>query len=110
MDNRFLYFGERLRSERSRLDIQQIELAEICGITRKTLSVWEKGEQTPNAAILAKMAAAGVDVLYVVTGERAGESEATLAPAERDLLQAWRDSGVKGRALLTAAAEVLKPD
>ena len=109
-DNKFGFFGERLRSERLRIGLQQLELAEACEVARKTLSVWEKGEQTPNAAILAKMATVGVDVLYVVTGARAGESEATLAPAERDLLQAWRDSGVKGRALLTAAAEVLRPD
>ncbi|MOA62696.1 hypothetical protein D3C78_1881930 [compost metagenome] len=56
------------------------------------------------------MAGLGVDVLYVVTGTRAGESEGTLAPAERDLLQAWRNGSDKGRALLTAAVEVLKPE
>lgn len=109
-DNKFVSFGERLRSERLRIGLQQLELAEACEVARKTLSVWEKGEQTPNAAILSRMAVVGVDVLYVVTGERAGESEATLAPAERDLLHAWRDSGDKGRAALAAVAEILRPD
>lgn len=56
------------------------------------------------------MAEQGIDVLFVVTGNRSNESEATLAPAERALLQAWRQSGDKGRALLSAAAEVLKPE
>lgn len=109
MDNKFVSFGERLRSERLRIGMQQLELADACAVARKTLSVWEKGEQTPNAAVLSRMAAAGVDVLYVVTGKRAGESETTLAPAERTLLQAWRDSNDKGRAALAAMAEVLKP-
>lgn len=110
VDNKFVSFGERLRSERLRIGMQQLELADACAVARKTLSVWEKGEQTPNAAVLSRMAAAGVDVLYVVTGQHAAESETTLAPAERALLQAWRDSNDKGRALLAAAAEVLKPD
>lgn len=110
LDNKFVSFGERLRSERLRIGLQQLELADACEVARKTLSVWEKGEQTPNAAILARMANAGVDVLYVVTGQHAGESEATLAPAERTLLQAWRDSNDKGRAALAAVAEVLRPD
>lgn len=110
VDNKFVSFGERLRSERLRIGMQQLELADACAVARKTLSVWEKGEQTPNAAVLSRMAAAGVDVLYVVTGKRADESEATLAPAERTLLQAWRDSNDKGRAALAAVAEVLRPD
>lgn len=109
-DNKFVSFGERLRAERLRIGMQQLELADACDVARKTLSVWEKGEQTPNAAVLARMSTAGVDVLYVVTGQRSGESETTLAPAERALLQAWRDSDEKGRALLAAAAEVLKPE
>lgn len=110
VDNKFVSFGERLRSERLRIGMQQLELADACAVARKTLSVWEKGEQTPNAAVLSRMAAAGVDVLYVVTGQHAAESETTLAPAERALLQAWRDSNDKGRAALAAVAEVLKPE
>lgn len=109
-DNKFVSFGERLRTERLRIGMQQLELADACEVARKTLSVWEKGEQTPNAAVLARMAAAGIDVLYVVTGQRQGATEATLAPAERALLAAWRESGEKGRAALTAVAEVLKQE
>lgn len=102
--------GERLREERIRIDVSQLSMAESCGVSRGTLATWEKGEQSPNAAALAVMASLGIDVLYVVTGQRAGETEATLAPAERALLQAWRDSNDKGRAALSAVAEVLRPD
>lgn len=110
LDNKFVSFGARVRSERTRIGMQQLELAEACGVARKTLSVWEKGEQTPNAAVLERMALVGVDVLYIVTGQRAGESESTLGPAEKNLLNAWRTSDEKGRAALAAVAEVLKPD
>lgn len=102
--------SERLRDERMRLTLSQVAFADACGVNRGTLATWEKGEQSPTAAVLAVMAGLGVDVLYVVTGTRAGESEGTLAPAERDLLQAWRNGSDKGRALLSAAVEVLKPE
>ncbi|MBV7417988.1 helix-turn-helix domain-containing protein [Comamonas sp. CMM03] len=102
-------YGERIKSERLRLDIQQLAFAEACGVSRGGLLKWEKGEASPNAAALAAMSALGVDVLYVVTGQRAGDVETTLAPAERELLQAWRQSSEQGRALLSAAVDVLKP-
>lgn len=89
--------------------MQQVDLAEACEVSRRTLSAWENGEQTPNAAVLAQMARHGFDILYVVTGQRAGEAESTLAPVERELLQAWRQSSEQGRALLSAAVDVLKP-
>ncbi|AQZ99608.1 XRE family transcriptional regulator [Comamonas kerstersii] len=109
-EKNFASYGDRLREERIRIGLQQLDLADSCTVSRRTLSSWENGEATPNAPALAVMAGLGIDVLYVVTGQRAGESEATLAPAERALLQAWRDSDEKGRALLSAAAEVLKQE
>ena len=102
--------GARLREERLRISMSQVDFSEACGASRNALVQWERGDATPNAGVLALMSGQGVDVLYVVTGDRAGESEATLAPAERDLLQAWRDSGDKGRAALAAVAEILRPD
>lgn len=105
-DNKFVSFGERLRLERLRIGMQQVDLAEACEVSRKTLSVWEKGEQTPNAAVLAVMAGHGVDVLYVVTGQRAGEAESTLAPAERELLQAWRQGSEQGKEAIQAVAKL----
>ena len=107
-DNFCDLFGDRIKSERLRLNFQQLAFAEACEVSRGALLKWEKNEATPNAQALALMSTLGVDVLYVVTGERSGESESTLAPAERALLQAWRDSDDKGRAALAAVAEVLK--
>lgn len=109
-EKNFAHFGDRLREERIRIDVQQLDLAEACAVSRRTLSSWENGEAASNAPALAVMASMGIDVLYVITGARSGESESTLAPAERDLLQAWRGSNEKGRAALAAVAEVLKPE
>lgn len=105
-EKNFSPIGERLRDERLRIDMQQIDFADSCGVSRRTLSSWENGEATPNAAALAVMAALGVDVLHVVTGQRANASESTLAPAERDLLQAWRNSTSEGRIALEAVAKL----
>lgn len=109
-DNFSDLLGDRIKSERLRLNIQQLAFAEACEVSRGALLKWEKNEAAPNAQALGLMSKLGVDVLYVVTGQRSTESEATLAPAERALLQAWRESDDKGRALLAAAAEVLKPE
>jgi len=106
-EKNFSPIGERLRDERLRIDMQQIDFADSCGVSRRTLSSWENGEATPNAAALAVMAALGVDVLYVVTGQRANASESTLAPAERELLQAWRNGSPDGRTALEAMARVI---
>lgn len=104
------HLSERLRSERMRLDIPQMAFAEACNVSRGALLKWEKGESTPNASALAVMAGLGVDVLYVVTGARSGESESTLSPAERDLLTAWRVAPAKVRTALDAIAALTKND
>lgn len=62
--------GERLRSERSRLGMNQDELAKVGGVQRSAQSNYERGDRSPDATYLALVAAAGVDVLYVVTGEK----------------------------------------
>lgn len=110
LDNKFVSFGERLRAERVRIGMQQQDMAIACGVARKTLSVWEKGEQTPTIAVLARMSDLGIDPLFVVTGRRNSETESTLTYEEKELLSVWRSSGDKGRTALTAVAEVLKQE
>lgn len=110
MEDNFCDLGSRIKSERLRIGMQQIDFAEACDVSRGGLLKWEKNESAPNAQALAAMARLGVDVLYVVTGQRQGATEATLAPEEKALLAAWRESGEKGRAALTAVAEVLKQE
>ena len=109
-ETKYGQIGERLKEERLRVGISQVDFADACSSSRNALLQWEKGEATPNAAVLAVMGGLGVDVLYVVTGRRTAASEDTLAPAEKDLLTAWRSGSPKGRVALSALAEALKPE
>lgn len=62
--------GVRLREERSRLDLSQGTFAEKVGVHRRTQVNYEAGDREPDAAYYEAAAALGVDVHYVVHGER----------------------------------------
>lgn len=98
--------GVRLTEERLRLGVSQVELADACGITRTMLSRYERAAAEPGSGSLIALANAGVDVLYVLTGRREGQSEATLSADEHGLLNAWRSGTQDGRAALEAVAKL----
>lgn len=87
--------GTRLREERERLEMTQEEFGQAGGVLKRALIRYEKGERMPDAAFLAAIAAAGADVLYILTGQRSGVAAAapvaTPAPAvsagDRTLLE-----------------------
>ena len=83
-----MQMGERLKEERERLNFSQVQFAELVGATRKTLFNWETGVAAPNANVLAAWAAHGMDVLYVVTGQRSQPvpPQALLPEGDRILL------------------------
>lgn len=68
----------RIKEERERLGHSQTAFAALAGASKHSQINWEKGVGTPTAAVLAAWAVHGLDVLYVVTGQRAG---GTAAPA-----------------------------
>lgn len=63
---------ERLKAERERLGFNQTDFAAVAGASKHAQINWEKGATTPNAAALAAWAERGLDVLFVVTGQRTG--------------------------------------
>ncbi len=88
--------GDRLRAERERRGLSQQELADLCGVTMRSQRNYEKAERQPDAAYLAALAAAGMDMAYIVTGQRASG-----LPMPGDVVremslpgQALRESGV----------------
>ncbi|UBQ43970.1 helix-turn-helix domain-containing protein [Comamonas thiooxydans] len=87
--NFFMHMGERLKEERERLGFNQSDFAVLAQTTRKTLFNWESGDASPNAAALAGWAKLGLDVLYVVTGERQASQPAADA-SEQLLLENFR--------------------
>lgn len=64
-------FGERLASERKRLGLRQGEFASLVGTDGAKQSLYETGRRELRADYLARLADAGVDVIYVLTGQRA---------------------------------------
>ncbi len=83
-----VYMGVRLKEIREALALSQTEFAQIAGnagvpgATRQSQAKYEKGLATPSAAYLAAIAAAGADVLYILTGQRSGVAAAAPVAAE----------------------------
>ncbi len=81
MDN----FSARLTEERIRLGLNQTDFGALGGVKKQAQFNYEKGERTPDAAYLASISKAGVDVLYVITGQRL--PEVLPSGINRELLQ-----------------------
>ncbi|MGG2141984.1 DUF3102 domain-containing protein [Symbiopectobacterium sp. RP] len=85
--------GDRLKSERLRLGLSQEIFAERCGVKKLTQYNYEKSERHPDAAYLVSAKALGVDVNYLITGERSDEASAldvVRDEEEANLLTAFR--------------------
>ena len=84
--------GDRLREEREKLSLNQTQLAELTGTTRKTQFNYETDARRPDADYLATATSVGVDVLYVLTGQRVGgvKPAPTLNADEEELLALFR--------------------
>lgn len=91
--------AERLREERKRLGLTQERFGAEGGVGKLAQLNYEKGERSPDAAYLSAIALAGVDVSYVLTGERGG----ALAPDEAALLAAYRALDTRGKAAAVGA-------
>jgi transcriptional regulator with XRE-family HTH domain len=82
---KFTEFGERLKSIRTRLKLNQQEFAVKLGFASyKAISRFENGERLPNAEALISLAALGtVNLHYLITGQPSPDGEA------------WRESWVE---------------
>lgn len=79
-------FSDRLRDERKRLGKNQTELAELAGVQKRAQVNYESGERSPAADYLAAVAAAGIDVLYLLTGVPAAKQQPLVnAPGQMSL-------------------------
>ena len=78
--------GMRLREERDRIGMTQEAFGQAGGVLKRALIRYEKGERMPDAEFLAAIAAAGADVLYVLTGQRMGSAAVTQPSLNTELL------------------------
>ena len=96
--------GRRLKSERRRLGLSQDAFAKAGGIKRTTLYQYEYGDRLPSFSFLLKAAVEGLDLGYIIFGERSLRlAEAVhLKQSELDRILALVDQYAmdgKGRAL-----------
>jgi len=95
--------GERLKTERERLGYTQTGFAELVGASKRTQIGWEQGRSAPDANALALWAAEGLDVSFLLSGERANISTSRhLPPDEELLLEAYRGLPATARKALLA--------
>lgn len=94
----------RLRDEREKLAISQEAMGEIGGVKKLAQINYEKGDRSPDANYLAAIAAAGADVLYILTGERTGPAPVVLSAEEQTMVAYMREASP---ALRKAALGVL---
>jgi transcriptional regulator with XRE-family HTH domain len=100
-----LLIAERLREERKRLGLTQERFGAEGGVGKLAQLNYEKGERSPDAAYLSAIALVGVDVSYVLTGERCG---AAMTPDESALLAAYRALDARGKQAALGALSGLR--
>lgn len=93
--------GARLKEERMRVGLSQAEIAALGGLSNKTQLGYESDARSPDANYLAALRKVGIDVLYVITGERI--SGTSLSAAEDALLQSFRQLDDAGQAAALAS-------
>ena len=79
--------GDRLKEERERLGFSQTEFAAVAGASKNSQYNYEKGDRSPDAEYLAAVAERGVDILYVVIGQRLPVAEPTLSADEVEMVE-----------------------
>lgn len=89
----------RFREERKASALDQQGVADALGVTTKTVGRWEKNVPIPSDK-LAALAAHGVDVLYVLTGQRTTPAADALSEAETQLVEAFRAMPAESQAAM----------
>jgi transcriptional regulator with XRE-family HTH domain len=97
-------FSARLRQERRRMKLNQAEFATLGGVQKQAQFQYEKGMRRPNSDYLAAISAAGVDVLYLLTGQ---PSTVTLSVDEGALVAGYRELDGRERAGVRALVDTI---
>ncbi|WP_257813722.1 helix-turn-helix domain-containing protein [Burkholderia glumae] len=84
-----------------RIGMSQAEFAALGGLGKQAQLNYESGTRSPDANYLAALSKAGVDVLYVMTGERA--QGAPMPDDEAELLKGFRQLNDIGRTAVQAS-------
>lgn len=97
-------FGERLRQERSRLNLTQEAFAAIGGVKKLAQINYEQGKTFPDAGYLIALSFIGVDLGYVMLGRPMIEA---LTIDESELLSGYRLLDLRSKARVLGVMEGL---
>ena len=96
------HFGSRLKEERKRLFGSQDDAGAACGVSRVMWGQYERDQAAPGGAVWLKLAAAGADVQYILTGQRSVQA---LTRDEVELLEAFRAAPLAVKAAAIGALQ-----
>lgn len=96
--------GEILKEERLRLEMNQDDFAAVGGLKRRAQTLYEQDERSPDALYLRALAAIGVDVQYILTGE---QTSSALTQDEKELLFGYRGLDTRGKASMLGILNVV---
>lgn len=94
--------GDRLREERERMGLNQTDFAKLAGGSRSAQASYERGEKVPGGGYLTAMSSVGVDILYVLSGQRTPRT-GNLSGDEEELILAYRTAPLAVKAAVLAA-------
>ena len=103
-------FGARLKEERGRLGLTQSLFAAHGGVVKFTQINYEKDVASPSVDYLYKLEKVGVDIGYVLTGERT--ASASMKRDELDqrtagLVRRWAQLGEPAKNLVETTVQLL---
>ncbi|HGN1707851.1 TPA: helix-turn-helix domain-containing protein [Providencia rettgeri] len=84
--------GERIKKERERLGFNQTDFAKLAGASKHSQINWEKGASFPNSSVLEAWAKVGLDVLFVVIGQRTPNTSLDVVENIEPERKEWIDS------------------
>jgi len=99
-------FGDRLRDERKRLGMNLVDFAELGGVKKNAQMNYESGERAPDSNYLCSLLRSGVDIIYVLTGQR---DTLNLTIDEKGVIAGFRSLDARGKAGVIALISGINP-
>lgn len=95
-----VHFGERLKEERLRVGMSQIELANAIGMSQGSQTLYETAKRNPDMAYLIAIQELGLDAAYIVTG---AFTRSDIPKDEQHFLAVFRKLDQRGRMCVMGA-------
>ncbi|MFL1501084.1 helix-turn-helix domain-containing protein [Pseudomonas sp. O64] len=102
--------GVRLKEERKRLLLSQHDFGALGGVAENAQGHYERGERLPKSDYLMAIRKRGVDVLYLLSGERSLMSSDDLSEQETEILNQYRTLQKQDRGAIAQITSSLSKD